>query len=105
MLLEEVIAPEVEAVVLIGVPCTNGKVNWLLELPIVYNTNHWIERMLLVEHDIATQVEPMLIVVIAILIEGHPCVRCPSQITRRQDETIEQQTGIDVGEFVVILQV
>ena len=31
--LEEIITPKVETVVLIGVPCTNGKVNRLLEFP------------------------------------------------------------------------
>ena len=77
VLFEEVVAPEVETVVLIGVPCTNGKVNWFLELPIVHNTNHWVEAMLIVEHDIAAQVQPMLIIVITITIEGHPCVRSP----------------------------
>ena len=53
VLLEEVVAPKVEAVILVGVPCTNGKVNGLLELPIVYNTNHWIEAVLVVEDDVA----------------------------------------------------
>ena len=78
---KEIITPKVETVVFVSIPSTNGKVNRLLEFPVMNNANHWVEAMIFVKDNVTTQIEPVLIVVVATTIEGHPCVRCPSQIT------------------------
>ena len=76
--LEEIITPKVETVFFVSVPCTNGKVNRLLEFPVMNNTNHWVEAVIFIKDNVTTQIEPVLIVVVASTIEGHPSVRCPS---------------------------
>ena len=61
--------------------------------------------MVVVEHDVATYVEPMLIRVVAITIESQPSIRCPSQIPRRKNISVEYQPSINIREFIIVSKI